>query len=145
MKYGISKNWIEFQFYGYDSTEKHFVGVKIDVNNNGIIDNMLDRSYGITTSEIGDNKYEVCRQYLIDEQRTTSCGDYSIVWQSKAFYLSLPNWISFNVPISELITKKNKGVVHISFVITGVANGSYIHTKYPDCARLFEKVYAINI
>ena len=133
---------IIFCQYRYDNFI--FLGLNIDVNNNGIIDNMLDRLYSVTTTELDKNKYEVCRMYLIDEQRTTSCGDYSIVWQSKAFYLMFPNLISFNVPISELSTKKNKGIVHISFVITRVINGNYIHTKYPDCTKLFEKVYEID-
>jgi hypothetical protein len=124
--------------------------LNVDVNKNGLVDNMLDRCYGFS----GSGYYlKLCSAYLIDESSTTLCGGAS----SKATVTGgLGNiFTTYSIPKKELTGSSSDGIIHVKIEIvynTGTAEIEiWERTKYPectsdpDCTKLFSKVYEIKI
>lgn len=114
---------------------KGSASIKVDVNRNGIVDERLDRSYGMGTEKL------LCAQYLIDETRSTQCGQAP----TKA-KLSVGSSVSvFTIPLNELTTETGNGVIHVSIIISKESNGNWTSVQYPAGAGRFGEVYKIEI
>lgn len=152
--YRVVKGNVEFQYYYAGHGNRH-MSVDVDVNKNGIVDNMLDRSYGSTGSGLN---LKLCSQYLIDETTSTFCG----VAPSKATIEGRllrvdgnTNFKEYSIPKKELTTSSSNGIIHVRIQIVynigTVDNEIWVRTKYPECAsdpdctKLFDKVYEIKI
>jgi hypothetical protein len=126
--YQVSKNDVKFFM-----ETKDFASIKVDVNGNGVVDERLDRSYGMGTAKL------LCATYLIAETRSTQCGQAP----TKA-KLSVGSSVSvFTIPINELTTETANGVIHISISIYTEATGT--RTKYPAGVGIFGEVYKIGV
>ena len=153
ISYRVEKGNIKFRYF-YFGTGKSYPSVNIDVNQNGMIDNMLDRSYGLTGS--GPN-WELCSHYLIDETRTTFCGEPQSKAKVKRELLRNADntFTEFSIPIKELTASLPNGIIHVRIQISNSSgtgdNESWVRTNFPECTSdlnctgLFDKVYEIKI
>ena len=111
--------------------------IEVDVNKNGFIDNMLDRSYAL----IGGQNMKLCTQYLIDETTSTTCGKSP----SKAKLSGKEFDYVFTIPQNELTTPINPKIIAVSISIVNQSNGKWYRSFYPYGTRTFENVYEINV
>jgi hypothetical protein len=106
--------------------------ITVDVNQNGIIDKYLDRSYG----ERGNGS--ICAQYLIDSKSWTTCGG---AMSSSTLYRSNSNY-TFTIPLSELKSSKSATSISVYFTFWSSSNGL---TIYPQNGKNFSQMFIINI
>lgn len=112
-----------------------FASIKVDVNGNGIVDERLDRSYGMGTAKL------LCAQYLIDETRSTQCGQAPTKAKLKVGSAESV----FTIPINELTTDIQMGMIHVSIRIAKETNGNWTFLQYPAGAGRFGEVYKVEI
>jgi hypothetical protein len=144
IKYSVEKENVKFTYY-YGGYGNRYPSVKVDVNQNDMIDNMLDRSYGFTGSGLN---IKSCSQYLIDEHSSTACGVASSGASVKGGLLRVDgntNFKFFYIPKKELSTSGSADVIHVMFQIAEEKDGKWTYSNYPECSGIFEKVYEIKI
>ena len=109
--------------------------IKVDVTRNGVIDDKVDRSYGMEIHKL------LCAQYLIDESRSTRCGGAP----SSARLSVGASLYVFTIPKSELTSQSKAGTISVMFEISSEENGGWTTKYFPYGTRRFENFYNIDI
>ena len=130
ISYVVAQNEVKF----FIKTNYH-PSIEVDVNRNGVIDDKLDRSYGMEIHKL------LCAQYLIDERSSTQCGGAP----SKAKVSVGASLYVFTIPKNELTSQSNAGTVSVVFEISSEENGVWSTTYLPYGTRKFENFYTIDI
>ncbi len=121
-----------------------FSGIRVDVNQNGRVDERVDVAYGIS----GGSANEVCTQYLLTETSSTGCKGFTSDATLKAEFKRTkfsssahPVW-TYTIPTKELT--KNGSYAHLTFKIYEAGRG---YTQLPKPTRTtqsFSKVTTLN-
>lgn len=101
--------------------------IMVDVNHNGMIDENIDRQYGMSSHNL------LCTQYMIDESTTTTCGGA----RSNSKLSTGAGMYVFTIPARELNNGSNEAYVRFSIYFPGN------NTNYPAGQRSFSNVYKI--
>ncbi len=121
-----------------------FSGIRVDVNQNGRVDNRVDVAYGI----VGGSSGKICPQFLLTETSSTGCGGFPSAATVKAEFKATnanptahPVW-TYTIPKSEI--SKNGSYAHLTFKIYEAGRG---YTQLPKPTRTtqsFSKVTTLN-
>ena len=121
-----------------------FSGIRVDVNQNGRVDEKVDIAYGIS----GGSKDKICTQYLLTETSSTGCGGFRSKATLKAEFKNTkyaanahPVW-TYTIPKKELTN--NGSFAHLTFKIYEAGRG---YTQLPRPTRTtqsFSKVTTLN-
>jgi hypothetical protein len=133
ISYSVSKKEIKLSIKTNGGTPQ----IKVDVNKNGSIDNMVDRSYGIADG----GGFILCKQFLIDEKTSTHCSGAP----SKARLSGERFNYVFTIPVKELITPIDPEKIHVQFEIWSQVNGAWKFYRYPYSSASFGNVFKIDI
>ncbi len=127
--YRISNNYLMLYI-----TTKQSPSIKIDINQNSMIDANYDRAYGITRNK------SICVQYLIRSGTSSTCG----APPSKARLSIKGDVYAFIIPLDE-IKINSASSVSVQFEFTNLS--TLKRTFYPARSDYvdFTKVYKINI
>jgi uncharacterized protein (TIGR02145 family) len=127
----------------FDIISSNYPKIYVDVNQNSIVDNDLDRSYGP-----GGDKLNICVQYFFGTNGIkTDCG----VPASGARVYRKDNAFTFIIPIKELTSDPDATTISVAFDFTDLSN--YMHYFFPKRTFLpaeknyvdFSKIYKIKI
>lgn len=130
ISYKVSQNEVKF----FIRTDVH-PSIEVDVNRNGIIDDKVDRSYGMESHKL------LCAQYLISENSSTRCG----AAPSRAKVSVGANIYVFTIPRNELTLNSGTSTASVMFEISSNESGSWSTTYLPYGTRKFENVYSIEL
>lgn len=110
--------------------------ISVDVDNNGVADNMTDRAYGLKTGAI----MELCTQFIIDAASSTPCGK-----PSGAVLVKNGRDFNFIIPVREVI--KNPGDNVIALTISFYNSDLAETIMYPvnNRGNDFSDVFEINL
>jgi hypothetical protein len=128
----VSKKEVKF----YIKTNGGSPGINVDVNKNGAVDNMVDRSYGIAS-----NSFTICKQFLIDERSSTHCSGAP----SNAKLSGERFDYVFTIPLKEMVTPIDREKIHVQFNISVNQNGTWKYYRYPYSSALFGDVFKIDV
>lgn len=131
ISYMVTLNEVKF----FIKTGAAYPSIKVDVNRNGVIDDKIDRSYGMESHKL------LCTQYLINESTSTLCGGAP----SKARLSVGASLYVFTIPKNELTTQTNTGTISVMFAIPSEENGEWTTKYLPYSTIKFENVYNIDI
>lgn len=123
---------------------KDFSGIRVDVNQNGRVDEKVDVAYGLGGASYG----QICAQYLLTETSSTGCGGFpsqatvEVEFKATSFGTQPhPVW-TYTIPKDELT--KNDSFAHLTFKIYEAGRG-YTQLPKPTRANLsFSKVTTLN-
>lgn len=93
VNYSFQPEYLKLKFV---FSKEIWPSIKVDINQNGIIEKNFDRGYGIFRDSI------LCANFLIDEVASTSCGQYT---NSKLFCFH--NSFVFYFPYKEISNVEN--------------------------------------
>ncbi len=121
-----------------------FSGIRVDVNQNGRVDERVDVAYGI----VGGSADRICTQYLLTENSSTGCGGFRSNATVKSEFKNTahgpaphPVW-TYTIPKDEI--SQNGSFAHLTFKIYEAGRG---YTQMPKPTRTnlsFSKVTTLN-
>jgi hypothetical protein len=128
-----------FIYFELQSNFAEKLSFDVDVNQNGEIDEFVDRSYG------GWLPYGICVQYLIDERGSTGCG---VPFSGASLLVADTGHNVYKVPLCELYDETIGNTLHVNFYVRNLntAWGFYFPER-PDGHHFssFSDIYELKI
>ena len=128
VSYRISGSNIIFNISSSNSSPS----IRVDVNQNSVIDKNVDKLYGET-----GNTNEICAAYLIDASATTACGGAP----SSASLTRKDFNFTYTIPIDELRSSSKNSSISVNFAFWSSTNG---FKYFPENSTVFSNVFVIN-